>query len=251
MVWRGSTGGAPGSLRIDCDTLAETDHTGLIQAAYNRYATGHLTSMRVIPIEGGPDWIHSERFEINARAEGHPSMSMMEGPMMQTILEDRFKLKLHRETRQGPVYELALGKGPPKLKPLPEGSCIPMVLGAPLPLVPDGQHVCGSAVSRRGSVDLQGGTLSMLADSLGKVLNRPVLDKTGIAGYFEMHLVFSPDDSAVARPVAADPGATVAGAPDNPSLFQAVQEQLGLRLVSAKGPVDVLVIDHIERPSGN
>lgn len=243
-------GSSPGRLRIGCGILADTDNIGLIQVAYNRYASGRLTSMKVIPIEGGPDWIHSERYEINAKSDGHPSILMMEGPMMQTILEDRFKLRLHRETRQGPVYELALGKGSPKLKPLQDGSCTPVVVGSPLPLLQDGQRLCRNIVSPRGSVDIEGGTLSMLAAQLGMVLDRPVIDKTGITSYFEIHLVFSPEDSAAPRLVPADPGAPAAvTVPDAPRIFQAIQEQLGLRLVPAKGPVDVLVIDHIERPS--
>jgi len=243
---------SPGRLSIGCGVLADTDNTGMIQVAYNRYASGQLTSMKVIPIEGGPDWIHSERFEIDAKLDGHPSILMMEGPMMQTILEDRFQLKIHRETRQGPVYELALGKGSPKLKPLQDGSCTPVVLGRPLPLLPDGQHRCRNMVSPRGSVEIEGGTLSMFAGLLGMVLDRPVIDKTGITSYFEIQLVFSPDDSAAPRPVTADPGGSAAvRAPDAPGIFQAIQEQLGLRLVPAKGPVDVLVIDHIQRPSEN
>jgi uncharacterized protein (TIGR03435 family) len=99
---------------------------------------------------------------------------------------------------------------------------------------------------------MEGGTLSMLAGLLGMVLDRPVIDNTGITKYFEIHLEFSPDDSAAPRPATADPGApAVAKAPDAPDIFQAIREQLGLRLVPAKGPVDVLVIDHIERPSEN
>ena len=90
----------------------------------------------------------------------------------------------------------------------------------------------------------------MFAGSLGMVLDRPVIDKTGVTSYFEIHLVFSPDDSAA--PVTADAGASAAvRASDAPGIFQAIQEQLGLRLVPAKGSVDVLVIDHIERPSEN
>ena len=244
-------GSSPGRLSIGCGILADTDNLGLIQAAYNRYASGQLTSMKVIPIEGGPDWIHSERFEIDAKSDGQPSILMMEGPMLQTILEDRFKLKIHRETRQGPVYELALGKGSPKLKPLQDGSCTPVIVGRPLPLLPDGQRRCRNMVSP-GSVDIEGGTLSMFAGLLGMALDRPVIDKTGITSYFEIHLVFSPDDFAAPRPVTADPGASAAiRASDAPGIFQAIQEQLGLRLVPAKGPVDVLVIDHIERPSEN
>jgi uncharacterized protein (TIGR03435 family) len=242
---------SPGRLRIGCGILAETDNIGMIQVAYNRYASGKLTSMKVIPIEGGPNWIHSERYEIDARSDGHPSLLMMQGPMMQTILEDRFKLKIHRETRQGPVYELALGKGSSKLKPFQDGSCIPPVIGGPLPLLQDGQRRCRNMASPR-SIEMEGGTLPMLAGLLGMILDRPVIDKTGIASYFEIHLAFSPDDSATPRPVPTDPGASPAPrTPDAPSIFQAIQEQLGLRLVPAKGPMDVLVIDHIERPSEN
>jgi uncharacterized protein (TIGR03435 family) len=239
-------------LSIGCGILADTDNVGLIQVAYNRYASGRLTSEKMIAIEGGPDWIHSERFEISAKAEGQPSPTMMEGPMMQVILEDRFKLRIHRETRQGPVYELAVGKGSPKLKPLQEGICIPVVPGAVLPVVQEGQHLCRRMVSPRGRVDIEGGTLVELASLLGMALDRPVIDKTGVTSNFEIHLEFSPDDSAAPRPFTAEPGASAAvRAPDAPGIFQAIQEQLGLRLVAARGPVDVLVIDHIERPSAN
>jgi len=99
---------------------------------------------------------------------------------------------------------------------------------------------------------MEGGTLSMLAGLLGMVLDRPVIDKTGIASYFEIHLVFSPDDFAQPRPVTAEPGASAAvRGQDAPGIFQAIQDQLGLRLLPAKGPVDVLVVDHVERPSPN
>src|ERR1039457_6890441 len=242
---------SPGRLSIGCAHLADVDNTGLIQQAYNRYADGHLTSAKIIPIEGGPDWIHSETFEIDAKSDGHPSIQMMLGPMMQAILADRFKLRIHRETRQGPVYELALGKSSPKLKPLQDGSCTPVLVGHPLPPLASGQHYCRNLVSP-SSVNFEGGTLSMLAGLLGLIVDRPVIDKTGITSYFEIHLKFSPDDSAAPRPATADAGAPAAvREPDAPGIFQAIQEQLGLRLVPAKGPVDVLVIDHIERPSEN
>ena len=177
---------------------------------------------------------------------------MMLGPMMQAILEDRFKLRIHRETRQGPVYELALGKGSPKLKPLQDGSCALVLAGHPLPPLASGQHYCKRVVNPRGAVDIEGGTLSDLVALLGMALDRPVIDKTGITNYFEIHLKFSPDDSAPSPPSTTDPGspATVT-TPDAPGIFQAIQEQLGLKLVPAKGPVDLLVIDHIERPTEN
>lgn len=233
---------SPGRLSIDCGVLADTDNTGLIQVAYNRYAGGQLNSYRVIPIEGGPDWIHSESFEINAQSNGHPSILMMEGPMMQTVLEDRFKLQIHRETRQGPVYELALGKGPSKLKPLQDGSCTPAVTGSALPLLQDGQHLCRNVVNLDSprAVDMEGGTLSSFAGLLGMALDRPVIDKTGITGNFEIHFVLSPAHLSAAPQSTSDHG-----------VVQAIQEQLGLRLVPAEGPLDVLVIDRIEKPFEN
>jgi uncharacterized protein (TIGR03435 family) len=242
---------SPGRLSIGCGILADVDNTGLIQQAYNRYADGRLTSAKVIPIEGSPDWIHSERFEIDAKSDGQPSIVTMLGPMMQTILEDRFKLKIHRETRQAPVYELALDKGSPKLKPLQDGACVPALVGHPLPPLADGQHLCRNQVGP-GSVNFEGGTLSGLADMLGLILDRPVIDKTGITDYFEIHLKFSPDDLAPSRPSTTDPDSSAAVSPsDAPGVFQAIKEQLGLKLAPAKGPVDILVIDHIERPSEN
>jgi uncharacterized protein (TIGR03435 family) len=245
-------GSSPGRLRTTCGILADTDNTGMIQVAYNRYAGGYLSSFRMIPIEGAPDWMHSERFDIDATSDGQPSILMMQGPMMQGVLENRFRLKIHRETRQGPVYELALGKGSPKLKPLAEGSCIPAAIGHPLPELTADQRRCTDIVNPRGSVEFEGGTLSMFAGLLGLALDRPVIDKTGIMGQFAIHLVFSPDDSATPGPAPDDRGApTAARTPDAPGIFQAIQEQVGLKLVPARGPVDVLVIDHIERPSEN
>jgi uncharacterized protein (TIGR03435 family) len=241
---------SPGRVSTGCAILADVDNTGLIQRAYNRYADGQLTSATIIAIEGGPEWIHSETFQIDAESDGHPSILMMLGPMMQAILEDRFKLRIHRETRQGPVYELALGKGSPKLKPLQDGSCIPVLAGHPLPTLDPGQHYCRNLVGP-GLVNFEGGTLSMLAGSLGLILDRPVIDKTGITNYIEIHLKFSPEDSAAPRPATADPGSPAAvNSPDAPGIFQAFQD-LGLRIIPARGPMDVLVIDHIERPSGN
>jgi uncharacterized protein (TIGR03435 family) len=241
---------SPGRLRIGCGVLAGTDNTGLIQVAFNRYATGKLTSTKMIPIEGGPDWIHSERYDIQAESEGHESILMMQGPMLQTVLEDRFKLRIHRESRQGPVYELALGKAAPNLRRLRDGKCTPAVVGSALPLLPEGGHLCRNMAGPQ-AVNIEGGTLSTLADLLGMALDRPVLDKTGMPGTFEMKLEFSPDDSAAPRPITTDPGVPAARTSDAPGIFQAIQEQLGLRLVPARGPVDVLVIDHVERPSEN
>jgi uncharacterized protein (TIGR03435 family) len=240
---------SPGRLSIGCGCLAGTDNTGIIQVAYNRYARGYFTSSRVMPIEGVPEWVHEESFDIEAKTEGHPNITMMQGPMMQQILEDRFKLKIRRETRQGPVYELTLGKDSSRLKPFQPGRCRPNPAGRPSAPLADGERYCRAIVSPQG-LDMEAGTLTGVADMLGMVLDRPVIDKTGIPDLFEVHLRFSPDDSPERRS-AVDPTAPAETSPDAPGIFQAIQAQLGLKLVPAKGPVDVLVIDHIERPTEN
>lgn len=241
---------SPGSLRSACAFLADDDSLGHIQRAYVRFAGGHSNPVRVLPIEGGPKWIHTEEFEIDARAEGHPSVEMMEGPMMQALLEDRFKLKIHRATRQGPIYELTLAKGASKLKTFQEGSCIPLPSGPPFPLLKPGQAYCHVAVSPAGSIDVEGSGLTDLSGLLSLILDRPVIDKTGIVGKFDIHLRFSQEGLATGQHGDAGRGVTSVD-PSGPTIFTALQEQLGLKLVPAKGPIDVLVIDHVERPSEN
>jgi uncharacterized protein (TIGR03435 family) len=182
---------------------------------------------------------------------------------MQALLEERFKLKLHRETREGPVYELVVAKGGPKLKPFEEGSCVPFdatkqTPGRP-PVPPPGERFCDSSRTRGGPLGLsevisaQGVSLQWVAYALSA--DRPVVDKTGLTGLFDVHLEFEPDRATFPPP--APPGAPPIDTSDQPpgsigpSIFTAIQEQLGLKLESAKGPREVLVIDSVERPSEN
>lgn len=113
---RGGGDSSPGRLSTGCDLLADENNVGLIQRAYVRFAGGHPNPMGVLAIKGGPAWIRSEMYRIDARADGRPSMEMMQGPMLQGVLEDRFKLKIHRETKEGPVYALTLAKDVSRLK---------------------------------------------------------------------------------------------------------------------------------------
>ena len=221
-----------------------------IQAAYVRYANGrdNRTPPGLVPIEGGPDWARSDRYQINAKPEGNPRPEMIQGPMLQALLEDRFKLKIRRETRDVPVYALIAAKGGPKLQKFKEGSCTK----APPPPAP-GQKLCGFPSSEiKGpnlTVEVHGMTLEEFSKMILNILDRPVVDKTGITGLFDFHLEFSPDETT--------PGFhsdTPADGPTDrrgPSIFTAVQEQLGLKLESAKGSREFLVIDHVERPSEN
>jgi uncharacterized protein (TIGR03435 family) len=236
---------SPGRLNLECHTVK-----GLIQMAYVLFADGRVHPRMVVPVEGGPGWINTELYTIDAKAEGTPSHGVMHGPMLQALLEERFQLKVHRETREISVYALTVAKGGLKLKPFQEGSCTPIDFDAyfaqfpppPLPEPPQGQRYCttrGTSKGLNNLVEAEGMSLDLFTrDYLGR-LDRPVINRTGLAGLFDFRLEFAPDET-----VSDDP----AGAP---SIFTALQQQLGLKLEAAKGPGEFLVIDRVERPSGN
>jgi uncharacterized protein (TIGR03435 family) len=208
-------------------------------------------------LAGDPPWLASEHYDIEAKADGNPSVQQMEGPMLQALVEDRFKLKLHREARQLPVYRLTIAKGGAKLMPSKEGGCIPYAVDSPPPpSAAPGEprpNFCGfrsaAASGSSRSLDGTGITIAALAASLSRTYNselgRNVLDGTGLPGTYDVHLKWTIGDLK-----ATDP-ANSAADPPGLSIFTALQEQLGLRLESAKSSVDVLVIDHIEKPSAN
>ncbi len=254
---------SPGRLNA-CGPLA-----ALITNAYVALRTGvpnpHPLSAS---IEGGPAWVKSDRYQITAKAEGAPNQYVMEGPMMQALLEDRFKLKIHRESREVPVYALNLATGGSKLQPFKEGSCVPMRSSPAAPLPPGQVRRKFPFPQRKGQnvmVEAQGMSPYEFAVWLG--LDRPVVDETGLKGLFDLRLEFAPDEStpgflpggifvAALGPQTDTPSEPAGG----PSIFAAVQEQLGLKLERSKssnhgapfeGPGDVLVIDQVERPSEN
>jgi bla regulator protein blaR1 len=250
---KGGGDSSPGRLRTGCDLLLDENNLGLIQRAYVRFAGGHTNPFGILAIKGGPAWIRSEMYEINARAEGQPNNEMMQGPMLQALLEDRFKLKLHRETRESPVYALTLAKDDSKLKPFQEGRCIQMPLTFPLPPLEPGQRYCRVMISMGATpaVNAEGSTLGEFSKWLSRVLDRPVVDKTGITKRFDIHLEFSPSQATPALRGPFPDAATAAPEPTGATIFTAIQEQLGLKLVPAKAHVEYLVIDHVEKPSEN
>lgn len=171
--------------------------------------------------------------------------------MLQSLLEDRFKLKVHRENKVLPVYFLTVAKTGLKLPKPTEEDCVesPPASGQ-RPLGP-----CASAtVSFEPSTGLYiaGRQVGMedLIKVLSGMLQRPIIDKTDFSGKFDVNLRFVYEQEATAG--IPNPWQTPDGdATGNPSIFTALQKQLGLRLVSARGPVEVLVVDHAERPSEN
>ena len=233
-----------GNLRTTCYPLHDDHGMGLIRAAY---APDPFT-----PIDGGPSWVHAAFYEINAQAEGNPDVTTMRGPMMQVLLEEYFHLKIHHETAEGPVYFLSVARGGAKLRSFTEGSCIPYSTSPRPPLEP-GQEYCnmmlGLSPNGGGHAEAQGATLDEFSKMLRPILNRPVINQTGLAGKFDIHIEFSREGTLAALP--ASGLSTTADPQGLPSIFTVFEEQLGLKLESGKGPVDRLVIDHIEKPPGN
>jgi len=171
-------------------------------------------------ISGGPAWIASAGFDIQARAaEGElPREQVLQ--MVQVMLADRFHLAIHRETRQLPIYALVVGKNGPRLQAA--------------------DNSVGPSKMMKGQLIVRKMSMTSLASILAFDLKRPVMDETALNGEFAFTLEWTPSLS--------EPDA---GPSSRPSLFTAVQEQLGLKLESTKGPVEVLVINHVEMPSEN
>lgn len=257
---RGRSGNTPPSgptatLIVNCQTALR-----LIEQAYDTYATGRLKiRANPSPIEGAPAWTRSERYTIEAKAESPQGRAIMRGPMMQQILEDRFKLKLRRVLREVPVYLLTVAKGGPKnLEPAKPGSCVAWDLDH-MPLPAPGQpepSPCGM-IGRRihadtgiAEVEVPGTTLPNLAEQLTILVDRDVIDKTGIAGTFDIRVEIPVDELTVDAPDRRD-DATPKPPSDEVPLGFATARKLGLKLEPGKGPGEILVIDHIERPSEN
>ena len=239
----------PGTLNTGCIQLVDENHLGLIQRAYVRFANGRPNSFGVLPIRGGPPWIRSEMFLIQAKADGAPTPAMMQGPMFQALLEDRFRLKVHRQTEEAPVYALTLAGGTSKLKPFRDGECLPPPASFPAPPLAAGERYCRVLVRTRPSgVEAEGSTMADFAKLLDLFLDRPVLDRTGLSGRFQMRLDFAIDETTSRI---LPPGTPIPAEDHRPAIFAALQEQLGLKLVRVRGPREFLMIDHVERPSEN
>jgi uncharacterized protein (TIGR03435 family) len=213
-------------------------------------------------VVGGPNWLTSERYQIDAKADAAASRDQM-FLMLQSLLEDRFQLKTHRDTRDLPVFALVPNKGSLKLSPPKEDVCVDSAADGPAEWTGAGRTAapgevqpsngrCGSVVVALGpgGAQLKGGKIAMpeLVRTLSKMLGRSVIDRTGFIGLFDLQLDFIPDDTTPSMP---PPLPNSSASTTRVSIAQALQQQLGLRLQSTKGPVNVIVIDHVEKPSEN
>ncbi len=192
--------------------------------------------VQVKQIVGAPDWLNQERYDIVAVPDGQGAPSMAQaGVMLQKLLKDRFGLTFHHETREMPAYILTVAKNGPKLPPPASPGLLPTIGFRP---APNGLTL----------LDLNGNLTGLASVLQIMVLDRPVVDQTGISGTFDMRVTFTPDESEFKGQRMAPPMDPADAAP---SLFDALQEQLGLKLSAQRAQVDVIAIDHVERPSAN
>ncbi len=191
----------------------------LIQWAYN---------VKDFQVSGAPQWCGREWFEVQATA-GHPSSEAEIKQMVQALLADRFKLKLHRETKEIPIYALLVGKSGPKLTAAKDATQC------------NGNGCFGIG---NGFTSASGATMAFTAEALTHLVDRTFIDKTGLTGHYDFRLTY--DQSSTKPPIVGMPIAPTEG----PSIFAAV-EDLGLKLEPQKSPVEMLIIDSVERPSEN
>lgn len=200
-------------------------------------------------IVGASGWIASERFDIEAKAPQRDAYYTADEihRMLQTLLQERFHLAVHTEKREQPVYFLEVAKSGVKMKKADGGNCFQVTLTSK-PGDEHGLPQCGGIYGQRGYVHGHMVAMPLLAVQIERLVDRPVVDKTGLDGEsdrYDVELHWSPFD-----PV---PGTAAENTPDlsGPSIFTALPEQLGLKLEPVKAPLDVLVIDRAERPTEN
>jgi uncharacterized protein (TIGR03435 family) len=208
-------------------------------------------------IAEAPGWLKSEKYSIEAKIDNSvagalrklgPDQRMLEHRrMLQALLADRFKLKLHSENKQLHVYALVVSKNGPKLRVSNPDDTYPNGLKGP-----DGRTAMhGLAFQGRGQLTGQSVPIALLARELSGQLGRTVKDETNLVANYDFTLHWTPDES---QALAGDQQRTDnSSSPEStgPSIFTAIQEQLGLKLESKKGSVEILVIDYVERPSEN
>jgi len=229
-------------LRADSVFAQDAPLTFVLGVAFrHQFAGGHMV--------GVPAWADTTRFDMVGRVAetdipklqhlNFEQHAEMRSALLKQILYDRFQLKTHIEVREGPVYALVAAKGSPKLKPVSDD--------APKELVtPKGNHVSRGTMAVPGEIAGHIVPISSLVDTLMSAgdLDRPVIDRTGLTGKFDFSINWTPEQPS--------PNAGDTFVDDSlPSLFTAIQEQLGLKLEPSKGPIRTLVIDSIERPKEN
>jgi len=218
---------------------------------------------------GGPGWMNTDRFDINAVSEDVPLQPTPPGTpnrmqlLVRSLLKERFALKTHNETRELPLSYLVMAREDRKLgerlRPstldcralMAERAKAAKEGAPPVPPAPPkpGEILPCSMRGGLGQITAGSIALSNFAQMLGSMLNRPIYDRTNLTGNFDIQLEYTPDQMPQLPPGATLPPGLTLPSPDGPSLLTAVQEQLGLKLEATRGPVDVLVVDSVEQPA--
>lgn len=208
-------------------------------------------------VSGAPSWTESERYDIEAKPDS-PVKSTEWGVMMQGLLADRFGLVFHKETKESQIYALVLarkdGKLGANLTESKEGNCTQFDPSKPPPRPEPGMRGCGSLMMSPRQIMGYGIPIERLVPMLSRIVGREIVDQTGLTGNYDVKIDYTPDEAQMAMmapPGAMPPQSGPGGDSTGPSIFTALQEQLGLKLESQKGPVDIYVIDKITKPSDN
>lgn len=233
---------SPDRVHLPCQTLRS-----LISWSYLMFADGRFNPWPTGSISGGPSWIDSDPFEIDAKAETPQSWVTINGPMLRSLLEQRFHLKIRKETKEVPVYAITVAKGSPKLQSSsgdcitddPEHPAIPDP-GKPLPAL------CGISRLTRKGWEAFGVTMEQFATLLSTIAGRKVVDRTGISGVFDIRLDLNADDFT-----RSDDQGQIDIRVEQFAEIRSEVQRLGLRIDSARAPVDELVVDAAEKPSEN
>jgi uncharacterized protein (TIGR03435 family) len=229
------SGNAPSDPKTSPGRLSWTNATlrQLIQLGYD---------VRPYQLIALPDWADTARFDVSATTS-FPASPQQMNTMLQGLLVDRFDLAVHRDRRELPVYALVLSRRDGRLGPQIHPATVDCQSFSAKPLdsgTAQAEYAGCEPQMGLTRIKAPGFRISGLASGLMRILDRPVVDKTGLAGAFDIELSWTPDPTMLPIGMPAPP-------PGGPSIFTAVEEQLGLKLVSDRAPVDVLVIDRIAR----
>ena len=240
---------SPDRLHLTCQTLMN-----MIQWAYVNYADDRFNPMASVPISGGPAWIETEEFQIDAKADTPQSTGVLNGPMLRALLEERFGLVVHREVKETPIYALTVAKGAALRISPSTHNCLTIDSGRPVPMEPGKPFpvLCGISRTTENGYDAVAVSMARFAELLSDYADRKVVDRTGLSGEFDIHLNLSASDLGHPPANASDDDAKLAR--DPAEMFAKVRgelRRLGLRLDAAKGPAAALVIEKAEKPSVN
>lgn len=258
---RGTVGGtnatfSPGRFYVPCVTVEQLIY--LAYAAQGAKDDEHLANDNLggasdsSKIRGGPSWVHSlrDKYAIEATAAGATERTVLMGAMLRTLLEDRFKLKIHRDEEQVDMLALVPAKSGIKLTVMKPGDCDDDMS---TPFDPNAaKPKCGNINTDFKGPNMTWTLVGLDTESLASRLSRPlglhVIDRTGLKGEFLIHLEFHPDPNTPGINWPAERDADTS-APQAPSIFTALEQQLGLKLEKTKAPRGFIVIDHVERPA--